>query len=88
MARYKFLIVIEKANGNYSGYVPDLPGCVTTGKTPEEVKRNMQEAIALHLEGMLKDGLPLPQPSLEPFCSGDLFPSQSFHPGVQERSQA
>jgi predicted RNase H-like HicB family nuclease len=62
MARYKFLIVIEKANGNYSGYVPDLPGCVTTGKTPEEVKRNMQEAIALHLEGMLKDGIPLPQP--------------------------
>lgn len=60
MANYRFLIVIEKANNNYSGYVPDLPGCITTGATPEEVKSNMQEAIALHLEGMLRDGEPLP----------------------------
>ncbi len=62
MTHYRFLVVIEKARGNYSGYVPDLPGYVTTGKTPEEVQQNMQEAIALHLEGMLKDGLPLPEP--------------------------
>jgi predicted RNase H-like HicB family nuclease len=72
MARYKFLIVIEKANGNYSGYVPDLPGCVTTGKTPEEVKRNMQEAITLHLEGMRKAGLPLPQPSSTAYVDIDI----------------
>lgn len=62
MAKYRFLVVIEKANGNYSGYVPDLPGCVTTGKTPEEVEHNIQEAIELHLEGMLKDGESLPHP--------------------------
>jgi len=42
---YKYLIIIEKANGNYSAYSPDLPGCVATGKIVEETKKNMQEAI-------------------------------------------
>ncbi len=61
MARY--LIVIEKANGNYSAYSPDLPGCIATGKTREEVTRNMQEAIELHIHGMVEDKLPIPAPS-------------------------
>jgi len=56
----RFLIVIEKANGNYSAYCPDLPGCVATGKTCEEVKQRMTEAIKLHLEGMKEDNIPLP----------------------------
>lgn len=58
----KFLIVIEKAKNNYSAYSPDLPGCVATGKTPEEVTRTMQEAIAMHIQGLLEDNLPVPEP--------------------------
>ena len=58
---YRFLIVIEKANGNYSAYSPDLPGCVATGKTHNEVLRNMYEAIKMHLEGLLEDGLEIPE---------------------------
>jgi predicted RNase H-like HicB family nuclease len=59
----RYAIVIEKGAGNYSAYVPDLPGCVTTGRTLEEVKRNMQEAVELHLEGMREDGEPVPEPT-------------------------
>jgi predicted RNase H-like HicB family nuclease len=56
----KFLIVIEKANGNYSAYCPDIPGCIATGKTSEEVKQRMAEAIKMHLEGMREDNIPIP----------------------------
>ena len=49
---YRFLIVIEKANGNYSAYSPDLTGCVATGATREEAEKNMYEAIELHLQGL------------------------------------
>ena len=59
----RYAIVIEQAEGNYSAYVPDLPGCVTTGGTLEKTERNMQEAIPFHLEGMREDGLPIPTPS-------------------------
>ncbi len=58
---YRFLIVIEKANDNYSAYSPDLPGCVATGKTREEVERNMHEAVEMHIQGMLEDKLPIPE---------------------------
>jgi len=61
MPIYRFLVVIEKANGNYSAYSPDLPGCIATGKTPEEAALNMHEAIEMHVGGMLEDGLPVPQ---------------------------
>lgn len=57
---YRFLIIIEKANGNYSAYSPDLPGCVATGDTQEEVEKNMHEALEIHLQGLLEDGLPIP----------------------------
>lgn len=59
---YRFLIVIEKANGNYSAYSPDLPGCVATGKTRERVARTMHEAMEMHVRGMLEDKLPIPKP--------------------------
>ncbi|CAG1020018.1 hypothetical protein MTYM_00014 [Methylococcales bacterium] len=59
----RYAIVIEQAEGNYSAYVPDLPGCVTTGATVEETEQNMQEAIAFHLDGLREDGLPIPIPS-------------------------
>ena len=58
---YRFLVVIEKANGNYSAYSPDLPGCIATGATREEVERNMHEAIELHVQDLLEDNLPVPE---------------------------
>ena len=54
MTGYRFLVIIEKADGNYSAYAPDLPGCVATGVTPEETKQQMAEAIALHIRGCAK----------------------------------
>lgn len=57
---YRFLVVFEKADGNYSAYSPDLPGCVATGKTCEEVEERMCEAIEMHLQGLMEDGLPIP----------------------------
>lgn len=56
-------MIIEKGEGNYSAYLPDLPGCVATGKTVEEVKERMGGAIDLHLRGMREDGLPVPEPT-------------------------
>jgi predicted RNase H-like HicB family nuclease len=57
----KYAVVIEKAEGNYSAYVPDLPGCVATGATIEETEAEIREAIAFHLEGMREDGQPIPE---------------------------
>ncbi len=57
----RFLIVIEKANKNYSAYSPDLPGCVATGKTREQATRNMYQAIEMHVRGMMEDKLPVPK---------------------------
>jgi predicted RNase H-like HicB family nuclease len=58
----RYAIVIEKAEGNYSAYVPDLPGCVATGATVAETEAEIREAIAFHLEGMREDGLVIPVP--------------------------
>lgn len=66
----KFLIVIEKAADNYSAYSPDLPGCVATGKTPQEARENMAEAIKMHLQGLKEDGLPIPVPTAEAYYIG------------------
>ena len=59
----KYAIVIERAETNYSAYVPDLPGCVATGSTIEEVEQQIREAIEFHLDGMREDGEPIPPPS-------------------------
>jgi predicted RNase H-like HicB family nuclease/predicted RNA binding protein YcfA (HicA-like mRNA interferase family) len=56
----RFAIVIERAESNYSAYVPDLPGCVATGTTVEEVERQIRDAIRLHIDGLRADGLPVP----------------------------
>ena len=61
----QYAIVIEHGPNNLSAYVPDLPGCGTTGDTVEEIKRNIQEAIELHIAGMREDGLEIPAPSSE-----------------------
>jgi len=60
---YRFLVVIEKTNGNYSAYSPDLAGCVATGSTREEVEKNIHEAIEMHIHGLVEDNLPIPQSS-------------------------
>ena len=59
----RYAIVIEKAGGNYSAYVPDLPGCVATGETVEATERLLREAIEIHVQGLAEDGLPVPEPS-------------------------
>jgi predicted RNase H-like HicB family nuclease len=59
----RYAIVIENAGGNFSAYVPDLPGCVATGETIAEVEQLIREAIEFHLEGMREDGAPIPPPS-------------------------
>jgi predicted RNase H-like HicB family nuclease len=56
----RYAIVIEKAESNYSAYVPDLPGCIATGATVEEVEAHIREAIEFHLEGMREDGIAIP----------------------------
>jgi predicted RNase H-like HicB family nuclease len=60
----QYAMIIEKGERNYSAYFPDLPGCIATGETLDELKRRMREALDLHLRGMREDGLPIPQPSL------------------------
>ena len=59
----RYAIVIEKADNNYSAYVPDVPGCIATGTTVDEVKRNLAEALQFHFEGMRADGDSVPTPS-------------------------
>lgn len=61
----KYLVVIEKGDNGYGAYVPDLPGCVAAGETREEVVALIQEAIEFHIEGLKKDGNPIPQPTSE-----------------------
>lgn len=58
----RYAIIIEKAGGNFSGYVPDLTGCVATGATVEATETALQEAIEMHLKGMGEDGQELPEP--------------------------
>jgi len=58
---YRFLVVIEKVNNNYSAYSPDIPGCVSTGATYEKVEKNMYEAIEMHIQGLLEDNLAIPE---------------------------
>jgi predicted RNase H-like HicB family nuclease len=59
----RYAVVIEKANGNYSAYVPDLPGCIATGDTVASVEREIRDAIRFHVEGLKEDGLPAPEPT-------------------------
>lgn len=59
----RYAIVIEQAANNYSAYVPDLPGCVATGGSIEEVEQEIREAIVFHLQGLREDGAPVPPPS-------------------------
>ena len=55
-----YAVVIEKTGTGFGAYVPDLPGCVSTGRTIAETERNIREAIGFHLDGMREDGDPIP----------------------------
>jgi predicted RNase H-like HicB family nuclease len=59
----RYAIVIEKANGNYAAYVPDLPGCVATAASLADVEREIRDAIRFHIDGLKEDGQPVPQPT-------------------------
>jgi predicted RNase H-like HicB family nuclease len=59
----RYAIVLEKTEHNYSAYVPDLPGCVATGASLQDTENLIREAIKFHIEGLLEDGLPLPEPT-------------------------
>jgi len=56
----RYAIVIEKAENNFAAYVPDLPGCVATGKTVEETEQQIRKAIEFHIRGLREDGLAIP----------------------------
>ena len=58
----KYTVVIEKTPNNYAAYVPDLPGCVATANSREELLEEIREAIEFHIEGMREDGEPVPEP--------------------------
>jgi predicted RNase H-like HicB family nuclease len=64
-SKVRYLVVVEKTENNYSAYVPDLPGCIATGATVEDVQQNIREAIAMHMEGLREDGLPVPAPQTQ-----------------------
>ncbi len=59
----RYAVVIERSEGNYSAYVPDLPGCVATGSSVPDVEREIRDAIRFHIDGLRADGLPVPSPS-------------------------
>lgn len=60
---YKYTIIIEKVEGNFSAYCPDLPGCIATGRTEEETVQRMKEAIEFHIEALREDKTSIPAPS-------------------------
>ena len=66
-----YLIIVEKQNNNYSAYSPDVIGCVATGKTEKEARKNMIEALRFHIDGLVKDKLPLPQVKTNVYYSSD-----------------
>ena len=59
----KYTVVIGKAPNNYAAYSPDVLGCISVGDTPEEMREMIREALEFHLEGMLLDGHPIPEPT-------------------------
>jgi predicted RNase H-like HicB family nuclease len=59
----RYLIVVERTDTGYSAFSPDVPGCASVGRTRAEVESNMREAIEFHLEGLLLEGLPIPEPT-------------------------
>lgn len=59
----EYVVIVERGEKSYGAYVPDLPGCVAVGETKEEATQLIRQAIALHVAGLRRDGLPVPEPS-------------------------
>ena len=59
----EYLVVLERAEKNWAAYSPDVPGCIATGRTPEETIKRYETALRMHLQGLQEDGLPVPQPA-------------------------
>ena len=60
-----YLVIYERAAGNWAAFSPDVPGCIATGKTRKEVEKNFREALVFHLDGLKEEGLPVPEPQSE-----------------------
>ena len=74
----RYAVVIERADRNYSGYVPDLPGCAATGATVQETMSNLREAIRMHIDGMIEDGQAIPDPTTHvDYINADVIPSDA-----------
>lgn len=58
----KYAVILKKINDSYSAYLPDVPGCIAAGDTPEETLKLLTEALEMHLHGLKEDGLPVPEP--------------------------
>jgi predicted RNase H-like HicB family nuclease len=61
----KYLVIIERARNNYSAYLPDVPGCIATGKSSDEARQEIIKALQMHLDGLKEDGLPIPEPQAQ-----------------------
>ena len=61
----RYMLVIERGDSSWGAHLPDLPGCVAAGETRDEAIRLIREAIALHIEGLKREGLPVPKPISE-----------------------
>ncbi len=61
----KYVVILEPTTTGYSAYSPDVPGCISTGRTKEETERNISDAIEFHLDGLRAEGMELPEPSSE-----------------------
>jgi predicted RNase H-like HicB family nuclease len=86
----RYLVVLEPTDTGFSAYSPDLPGCLSTGRTREEVEANMREAIEFHVDGLRREGYPVPEPSSEsvyidlPASAPAVFGSGGHLPGGAE----
>jgi predicted RNase H-like HicB family nuclease len=79
-----YTVLYERGERNWSAYVPDLPGCVATGKTREETEQRIREAISFHIEGLKIDGEPTPEPTIESlFQKGPVRASGGRQPPVR-----
>ena len=63
----RYAVIVEAARRGFSAFVPDLPGCIATGKSVADVKQKIAESMRFHLEGLAKDGVPPPPPSAKAF---------------------
>ena len=61
----EYTVIYEQGPGNWSAYVPDLPGCIATGKTLQETEHQIREAIEFHIQGLRQLGETIPEPSIE-----------------------